>query len=1444
MTRCSTSCLRQSCFLLLFLCLSQVASATIEVVATTLSSADGSCTGSISVRAEGTAGPFEIIAIGPVTSESITGVNGSSPVVLEDLCAGTYEVAVTNAYGCVNIITTVVGQCAVTTLVNGTAAIQHPSQCGASNGRINLTDANFTGGIPPYTYQWSTGATTAGIANLLSGTYTLTVTDGGGCPTTHQFTLLAPNEVRVNENITPTCSGTNNGSISIFVYTGQIPGGGGPPRGPYTFTWSNGIVQADVPGSNPTSRIEGLAPGNYTVTIRDQSNICQNITKTFTVPGSSADPLIINGTIENTCPAEAKGAIQLQISGGMAPYQIYWDGSSTPSSERLSNLLPGSHCARVVDRCGVIANQCFVVPLQQDLVFDVITTKFQHASTERPGAITLAPTKSGSYTYQWNTGSTSATLNNLTSATYYVTVTNTTTGCKIQKDYYVKSCAEVVSDFEIAAFGGSALDPSRDINFNLLLKPGPSYSFGTILPEGFTIEWSAPNGTVLGNGFALTLDKNTTYNKVIIKVSDGCTTKTIEKTILKCDTQDGQLLRDAFIANSTQPCVGDNQGGQITLSIPNIPGMAIVAKYKESTQSDAAFGTVPLQTQGEIAIAEIGGLSGIKDYNIKITVGTCIYNFSIKLGEKEPEREFIKNEKDVCFYRLTCNGEPYGDPNQLFQEIGSVNQVATLEAETDDHCRTVINCGNVEAVIYGNSKRVRTTVYEQILRNAVNQPPYFFSDAYLERAKGLFEGSEGNECMKVKYCPNNFKFIKLSPAFLYGGSTVRGIPQPLGNGCSRIICGQDLDGYKDYIFCDDESNPILSPDLINCKVQRVNIFSLHEGRNSLLTAFGNLYKDSELDNFVKTHGTDQRSRCASVTFCENNFKVIGNSLLTTFCGLPLQGCFPSATTCQLETDESGYWLSYCSGAAFTCKIIRVIPEDGGPGIQDIADAERRTKVVRDSYQSEKLVNFGISKEGMLVNPEGLALTENGMIQSDFHPLLSEVKKDTIPGVEHVIEDWEQDYLVYIQSITESKQSNLVIVDTNIVINKLISSDTFFKIHHLSTIGREIFVGGTFKGALTYDSTVIANSDSAACFLLRVATDGTLLDKHIIKNIDSSDQIAFSENQAGSIVLAAKHKGNLVVDSIALNLGATNGYGVLRIDSTGQVQLIRSLQGGENVHLLDVSYAADTLNPSIALAFHGADTLAANGTFVFADSSSHLNMVSISPNGTFNWRQSIQADRINLAKFDLTFGSGNDLFAGVTFRDTIEFMNHELRSKGGEDLALVKINPAGVSQWQRTYGTGENENVSRLLYNYGTLYFGGEFTGSVGDKTIGKYVFSNLVPANTKAYISYIPDQAPPSEQLVMLRSEKENQGISNLKVTTIDIFPNPFNNTFRVRVSGEAVGKIEVANALGQNLLQFDSGNLNDLEVSFNQSGGGLYLVKVYNPSGELIGTKKVVKLN
>jgi len=130
---------------------------------------------------------------------------GESTREIQNLSPGLYTVTVSDAAGCTNSRVAYISED-----VQFSTTVEDPF-CEVSNGAIKV----IASGLPPYTYNWSTGATTQNITNLPSGDYSLTVTDAGGCSGILTRTLENHNEINVST------SGGNEG-----FYDGKfIPAG-------------------------------------------------------------------------------------------------------------------------------------------------------------------------------------------------------------------------------------------------------------------------------------------------------------------------------------------------------------------------------------------------------------------------------------------------------------------------------------------------------------------------------------------------------------------------------------------------------------------------------------------------------------------------------------------------------------------------------------------------------------------------------------------------------------------------------------------------------------------------------------------------------------------------------------------------------------------------------------------------------------------------------------------------------------------------------------------------------------------------------------------------------------------------------------------------------------------------------------------------------------------
>lgn len=120
------------------------------------------------------------------------GVKGSDVQTIENLQALPYFVKITDNKGC---------------QVQGSINIEQPNKASITetitplichNGNNASIEATITGGTPPYTYLWNTGATTPNISGLTHGTYELTVTDAQGCNYQKSFNVTNPEAFTIN----------------------------------------------------------------------------------------------------------------------------------------------------------------------------------------------------------------------------------------------------------------------------------------------------------------------------------------------------------------------------------------------------------------------------------------------------------------------------------------------------------------------------------------------------------------------------------------------------------------------------------------------------------------------------------------------------------------------------------------------------------------------------------------------------------------------------------------------------------------------------------------------------------------------------------------------------------------------------------------------------------------------------------------------------------------------------------------------------------------------------------------------------------------------------------------------------------------------------------------------------------------------------------------------
>ncbi len=168
-------------------------------------------------------------------------------------------------------------------------------ECGGDgNGTASI---DITGGLPPYTYEWSTGATgVTDISGLDGGTYSVTVTEAGGCQRTYEFTIIEPVPLTGEATgiINNPCFDYEEGAATIEVNGGSIP---------YSYSLNGGP-------STLVNEFTDLPAGDYTVTVTDANGCTLEVPFTITQP----DLLTVDASGDNYIFVGQTSTISLDIS--------------------------------------------------------------------------------------------------------------------------------------------------------------------------------------------------------------------------------------------------------------------------------------------------------------------------------------------------------------------------------------------------------------------------------------------------------------------------------------------------------------------------------------------------------------------------------------------------------------------------------------------------------------------------------------------------------------------------------------------------------------------------------------------------------------------------------------------------------------------------------------------------------------------------------------------------------------------------------------------------------------------------------------------------------------------------------------------------------------------------------------------------------------------------
>jgi uncharacterized repeat protein (TIGR01451 family) len=417
-------------------------------------------------------GELELGVNGGVAPYTYTWSNGQTTSTASALTANTYSVTVVDATGC-----SATGEYLVETAnwsysPYATIQIDNHPDCSNTNAGILSAYMEFSG-YGPYTYQWTTGATTPTVNGMPKGLYGVTVTDDLGC--SRSTSIFVDHDLSLSTNVV--CTGANTGYVTAQLTNGVAPviyqwstgqtgstisnlnngtyvvtatdangcssvqagtvavpvidalsanlkcysGNGG---GAYVNVFNDGVQSYLWDNGETSGNANSLSPGQHSVTVTTSLGCI--LTDIVTIDPPVAAPFQITAApTPANCATGVGGSLNLNITGGTPAYNFYAygpNGFSSNAQSALQNLQAGSYWITVNNwQLGCYGYATVTVPDNSGFNPELVTQELD--CINQFGAAAVTNVTNADATYQWSTGNTGSSVFNLTQGCYSVVVT-------------------------------------------------------------------------------------------------------------------------------------------------------------------------------------------------------------------------------------------------------------------------------------------------------------------------------------------------------------------------------------------------------------------------------------------------------------------------------------------------------------------------------------------------------------------------------------------------------------------------------------------------------------------------------------------------------------------------------------------------------------------------------------------------------------------------------------------------------------------------------------------------------------------------------------------------------------------------------------------------------------------------------------------------------------
>ncbi|MBK9177876.1 MAG: PKD domain-containing protein [Flavobacteriales bacterium] len=504
---------------------------------TGITSTDADCNG-------GATGSASVVPSDPTFIYQWSDGSAQTTASASGLPAGAYSVLITDAFGCSTTLNTSVGQPSAIAISGITTTDETCAGLGDGSATVDAT-----GGTPPYSYLWSTGATSQTIS-AGAGNYMVEVSDANNCAVAVGnatiSALAQPNQADAGNDLVGCV-----GSFPILLYGSVVNASGG--------IWSGG-----------SGTFNGTWP-NVTYTPGAADIASNGVTLTFTTVGNSNCPAASDqayisipnsfaGLTISSADADCNGATSgsATVSPSSPAFTYAWNDPAGQTTPTATGLMAGTISVVVTDPAGCTTTLTTVIGQPSALAITGIISTDETCAGMNDGTASVSVTGgTPPYSYLWNNGATTPSIT-AGAGNYIIGVTD------------ANNCAVVVGTTTINELG-QPNQANAGPDLVACLNTYPISLNGNVV-NATGGQWSGGTGTILGNA------PSTQYMPSSAEILAGSVTLTLTTTgNTTCPPASDQVtisLSNAFIgagiSATNVDCFG-NDNGSIAFA-PDAPG--------------------------------------------------------------------------------------------------------------------------------------------------------------------------------------------------------------------------------------------------------------------------------------------------------------------------------------------------------------------------------------------------------------------------------------------------------------------------------------------------------------------------------------------------------------------------------------------------------------------------------------------------------------------------------------------------------------------------------------------------------------------------------------------------------------------------------------------------------------------------------------------------------